>query len=94
MIDDIAAKEKARVFRKFKDEQNIRMGAEKSTPMALIMSGACYYLSKRFLKIEKIPYRMIIGLGGYMFGVNLGAKTFGDPHYHVYYTQKEFDILG
>ena len=92
-MDDDQAKEKARAMKKFQEEHNIRMGSERMVPLAVGSGIAFYILSKRVFGVEKIPYRMIIGLAAYGMGVNIGSKLFGNPHHYVYYTKREHELL-
>ena len=59
------------------------------------LSGAmtCYFLSNKYLGVQKVPYRLLYGLAGYSLGLNIGSRIFGNPHYSVYYTRTEYDSL-
>lgn len=70
------------------------MGGDKAPTIGFAMGILTYIGCGRApFKVERVPYRLMLGTIGYGIGVNLASKWYGDKNHNVYYTKKEQEIL-
>lgn len=75
-----------RVLKKFQEEQTRRQGGVNATYAAYSGAFATYIFSGWFLKVEKVPYKLLLSFFGYMGALYVYSSRYGDKKYQVYYT--------
>ncbi len=69
------------------------MGGAKASFVAFVMASGFYLGASRFLHVEKIPYKLMLGTVGYGLGINISSRVIGDKNHTVYYTKEEHAVL-